>query len=189
MLPCSPSFPVPHAVLSSSTPPLFSAPFPSLPSPFLLFVFCFARAADQRNRSIIVDLFQGQLRSALQCGVCGHRSVTFDPFMYLTVPLPDDRYSYSSADDGGVDSPDNGEEIEMGVGVGEEGRRRHRRRRKPGDGRGGGARISLESCIRRFCEVETLAGGKKNTSVTKYLSACVRVFVFPRNGEMAVSQF
>ena len=41
-----------------------------------------------RNRSIIVDLFQGQLRSRLQCSQCGHRSVTFDPFMYLTVPIP-----------------------------------------------------------------------------------------------------
>ncbi len=40
-----------------------------------------------RNRSIIVDLFQGQLRSQLRCLYCGYVSVTFDPFMYLSVPL------------------------------------------------------------------------------------------------------
>ncbi len=41
-----------------------------------------------RNRSIIVDLFQGQLRSQLRCLRCGYLSVKFDPFMYLSVPLP-----------------------------------------------------------------------------------------------------
>ncbi|KAG5180921.1 hypothetical protein JKP88DRAFT_143180, partial [Tribonema minus] len=40
-----------------------------------------------RNKSIVVDLFQGQLRSALTCDECGHVSVTFDPFMYLSVPV------------------------------------------------------------------------------------------------------
>ncbi|CAM9955495.1 unnamed protein product [Phaeothamnion confervicola] len=41
----------------------------------------------QRNKSIIVDTFQGQLRSALTCRKCGHSSVKFDPFMYLSLPL------------------------------------------------------------------------------------------------------
>ena len=41
----------------------------------------------KRNQSIVVDLFQGQLKSALQCPVCDNLSVTFDPFMYLSVPL------------------------------------------------------------------------------------------------------
>ncbi len=41
-----------------------------------------------RNRSIIVDLFQGQLRSQLRCLRCGYVSIKFDPFMYLSVPLP-----------------------------------------------------------------------------------------------------
>jgi ubiquitin C-terminal hydrolase len=41
-----------------------------------------------RNKSIVVDLFQGQLRSSLQCRVCKHTSITFDPFMYLSVPMP-----------------------------------------------------------------------------------------------------
>ncbi|XP_058086865.1 ubiquitin carboxyl-terminal hydrolase 8-like isoform X2 [Magnolia sinica] len=41
-----------------------------------------------RNDSIIVDLYQGQYRSTLVCPVCGKISVTFDPFMYLSLPLP-----------------------------------------------------------------------------------------------------
>ncbi|XP_023239784.1 ubiquitin carboxyl-terminal hydrolase 32-like isoform X2 [Centruroides sculpturatus] len=41
-----------------------------------------------RNRSIIVDLFHGQLQSTVTCKVCGHNSVRFDPFNYLSLPLP-----------------------------------------------------------------------------------------------------
>uniref|UniRef100_A0A2P2M494 Ubiquitin carboxyl-terminal hydrolase n=4 Tax=Rhizophora mucronata TaxID=61149 RepID=A0A2P2M494_RHIMU len=41
-----------------------------------------------RNDSIIVDLYQGQYRSTLVCPVCNKKSVTFDPFMYLSLPLP-----------------------------------------------------------------------------------------------------
>ncbi|KNC50517.1 ubiquitin carboxyl-terminal hydrolase [Thecamonas trahens ATCC 50062] len=41
-----------------------------------------------RNKSIVVDLLQGQLRSQVSCGKCGFASVTFDPFQYLTVPIP-----------------------------------------------------------------------------------------------------
>ncbi|CAI9097565.1 OLC1v1034027C1 [Oldenlandia corymbosa var. corymbosa] len=41
-----------------------------------------------RNDSIIVDLYQGQYRSTLVCPVCKEKSVTFDPFMYLSLPLP-----------------------------------------------------------------------------------------------------
>ncbi|BEI92295.1 uncharacterized protein CcaverHIS019_0411150 [Cutaneotrichosporon cavernicola] len=42
----------------------------------------------QRNDSVIVDLFQGQLQSTLVCPDCHQESITMDPFMYLTVPLP-----------------------------------------------------------------------------------------------------
>lgn len=42
----------------------------------------------QRNDSVIVDLFQGQYRSTLVCPECGKVSIKFDPFMYLTLPLP-----------------------------------------------------------------------------------------------------
>jgi len=41
-----------------------------------------------RNDSIIVDWFQGQLKSTLVCPVCNRVSITFDPFMYLSLPLP-----------------------------------------------------------------------------------------------------
>ena len=60
----------------------------------------------KRNDSVIVDLFQGQYQSTLVCPECEKASViialhchishhnatqvsiTFDPFMYLTLPLP-----------------------------------------------------------------------------------------------------
>lgn len=41
-----------------------------------------------RNDSLIVDVFQGQYKSTLVCPVCSKVSITFDPFMYLTLPLP-----------------------------------------------------------------------------------------------------
>jgi ubiquitin carboxyl-terminal hydrolase 8 len=51
-----------------------------------------------RNRSIIVDMFQGQLRNTMTCRNkskqsadgsygCGHRNVKFDPIMYLSLPI------------------------------------------------------------------------------------------------------
>lgn len=49
-------------------------------------------------RSVIVDLFQGQLRSQLRCPECGLRSLVFDPFLNLTLPLPTDRSSVRLAD-------------------------------------------------------------------------------------------
>ncbi|RNA25626.1 ubiquitin carboxyl-terminal hydrolase 8 isoform X2 [Brachionus plicatilis] len=39
------------------------------------------------NNSIIVDLFQGQFRSTVTCSTCGKKSVKFDAFMYLTLPI------------------------------------------------------------------------------------------------------
>ncbi|KAK4764233.1 hypothetical protein SAY87_013671 [Trapa incisa] len=41
-----------------------------------------------RNNSIIVDVCQGQFKSTLVCPLCKKVSVTFDPFMYLSLPLP-----------------------------------------------------------------------------------------------------
>ncbi|XP_057483966.1 ubiquitin carboxyl-terminal hydrolase 5-like isoform X1 [Actinidia eriantha] len=40
-----------------------------------------------RNDSIIVDVCQGQYKSTLVCPICNKISVTFDPFMYLSLPL------------------------------------------------------------------------------------------------------
>ncbi|UYV69344.1 USP15 [Cordylochernes scorpioides] len=42
----------------------------------------------KRNNSIIVDIFHGLLKSTLVCPVCSKVSVTFDPFCYLSLPLP-----------------------------------------------------------------------------------------------------
>lgn len=41
-----------------------------------------------RNDSIVVDLFQGQFKSTVVCPECSYLSNTFDPFMYLSLPLP-----------------------------------------------------------------------------------------------------
>jgi len=41
-----------------------------------------------RNQSIVVDIMQGQLRSRLVCPHCNRVSITFDPFSFLSVPLP-----------------------------------------------------------------------------------------------------
>ncbi|CAM2110029.1 unnamed protein product [Caretta caretta] len=42
----------------------------------------------RRNDSIIVDIFHGLFKSTLVCPACGKVSVTFDPFCYLSAPLP-----------------------------------------------------------------------------------------------------
>ncbi|KAL0331584.1 UNVERIFIED_CONTAM: Ubiquitin carboxyl-terminal hydrolase 10 [Sesamum angustifolium] len=48
----------------------------------------FWRYHKARNDSVIVDICQGQYKSTLVCPVCDKISVTFDPFMYLSLPLP-----------------------------------------------------------------------------------------------------
>ncbi|KAI1303088.1 Ubiquitin carboxyl-terminal hydrolase 19 [Halotydeus destructor] len=48
-----------------------------------------------RNDSVIVDLFQGQYKSKLVCPECKKHSVTFDPFLYLSVPLPKNKVVHS----------------------------------------------------------------------------------------------
>ncbi|KAJ3615892.1 hypothetical protein Zmor_012219 [Zophobas morio] len=40
-----------------------------------------------RNNSIVVDFFQGQFRSTLQCQACRHCSSSFTPFMFLSLPV------------------------------------------------------------------------------------------------------
>jgi ubiquitin carboxyl-terminal hydrolase 4/11/15 len=41
-----------------------------------------------RNQSIIVDLMYGQYKSRLQCPKCAKVSVTFDPFLMVPLPVP-----------------------------------------------------------------------------------------------------
>ncbi|KAL7111065.1 hypothetical protein ACP275_05G064500 [Erythranthe tilingii] len=48
----------------------------------------FWRYHKARNDSIIIDICQGQYKSTLVCPVCDKISITFDPFMYLSLPLP-----------------------------------------------------------------------------------------------------
>lgn len=48
----------------------------------------FWRNHKARNDSVIVDVCQGQYKSTLVCPVCQKVSITFDPFMYLSLPLP-----------------------------------------------------------------------------------------------------
>lgn len=42
----------------------------------------------KRNDSAIADLFGGLYQSTLVCPTCSKVSITFDPFMDLTLPLP-----------------------------------------------------------------------------------------------------
>lgn len=42
----------------------------------------------KRNDSVIVDTFHGLLKSTVHCPECDKISVTFDPFCYLSLPLP-----------------------------------------------------------------------------------------------------
>lgn len=41
-----------------------------------------------RNQSIIVDLMHGQYKSTLCCPKCSNISVTYDPYMMLSLPIP-----------------------------------------------------------------------------------------------------
>ena len=47
-----------------------------------------------RNESIIVDLFHGQYKSTLVCNICRKISITFDPFMTLSLPIPGKKEKY-----------------------------------------------------------------------------------------------
>ncbi|CED83008.1 cysteine proteinase [Phaffia rhodozyma] len=45
----------------------------------------------KRNDSVVVDLFQGQYRSRMECLTCHQTSTTYDAFMYLSLPVPTSR--------------------------------------------------------------------------------------------------
>ncbi len=46
------------------------------------------RVHELRNKSVIVETFAGQIKSTKVCRECNSKSVTFDPFMSLLVPVP-----------------------------------------------------------------------------------------------------
>jgi ubiquitin carboxyl-terminal hydrolase 19 len=50
----------------------------------------------RRNDSLVIDLFHGQLKSKLDCPVCPKVSLTFDPFLYLPIPLPKQLVEYTA---------------------------------------------------------------------------------------------
>ena len=52
---------------------------------------------ERRNKSRIEELFHGQLRSTITCPDCGRQSITFDPFMYLSVPIPTESHEIIEA--------------------------------------------------------------------------------------------
>ena len=40
------------------------------------------------NNSFVVDVFQAQFRSSLTCPTCQQQSNTFDPFLCVSLPIP-----------------------------------------------------------------------------------------------------
>lgn len=47
----------------------------------------------KRNRSIIQELLHGQFKSTLDCPDCKRVSITFDPYMMISLPIPSQEYS------------------------------------------------------------------------------------------------
>lgn len=41
------------------------------------------------NKSVIIDLFQGQYKMKIKCSFCKNISITFPPFLYTELPIPD----------------------------------------------------------------------------------------------------
>jgi len=123
----------------------------------------------KRDRSCIVDLFQGQLRNELACKCCGTKCVKFEPYMYSSLPLSK----------------------VSGATAGRAGRRRSsllgavgaaaaasRSRRRSSLGAQSVANCSLQDCLRWYCETEQLEGDnqwycptcKEHRDATKELS-------------------
>ena len=48
----------------------------------------------QRNQSIIIDLCGGQFKSKVVCPECSLESITFDPFLFLSLPIPQQTHIY-----------------------------------------------------------------------------------------------
>lgn len=50
----------------------------------------------ERNDSLITELFCGQLKSAVRCLSCGYTSTSFDPFLDVSLPIPQNDDLFSS---------------------------------------------------------------------------------------------
>lgn len=46
----------------------------------------------KRDRSVIQALFTGQFKSVMTCSACAYSSARFEPFNFLTVPIPEDNF-------------------------------------------------------------------------------------------------
>eukprot|EP00761_Pharyngomonas_kirbyi_P013246 gb/GECH01013273.1/.p1 GENE.gb/GECH01013273.1/~~gb/GECH01013273.1/.p1 ORF type:complete len:588 (+),score=110.07 gb/GECH01013273.1/:1-1764(+) len=58
-----------------------------------------------RNKSFISNIFSGQLKNSVTCLSCGHESLSFDPFMDLSLPIPqsnDFRSTFSAFSKSGI---------------------------------------------------------------------------------------
>jgi ubiquitin carboxyl-terminal hydrolase 4/11/15 len=42
----------------------------------------------RRNQSVITDLMTGQYKSKVTCPSCDKQCITFDPFITVTLPIP-----------------------------------------------------------------------------------------------------
>lgn len=47
------------------------------------------KAHNLMNKSVIIDLFQGQIKRKIVCSVCKSVSVAYPPFLYIDLPIPD----------------------------------------------------------------------------------------------------
>jgi hypothetical protein len=48
----------------------------------------------KRENSIIIDLFHGQYQNIIQCTKCFTESKTYDPYNYITLPIPREHNFY-----------------------------------------------------------------------------------------------
>ncbi len=46
----------------------------------------------KRNQSVIVDLMHGLYKSTVRCPDCNRLSVTFEPYMNITLPIPEVKF-------------------------------------------------------------------------------------------------
>ena len=61
----------------------------------IAYYYYYRRNHLSRNNSIVVDEFQGLLRSVLVCPICNTESTTFDPFTSISLPLPINKGNYN----------------------------------------------------------------------------------------------
>ncbi|KNC84248.1 hypothetical protein, variant [Sphaeroforma arctica JP610] len=101
-----------------------------------------ARAPSARNQSMISDLFEGTLRSQVTCLTCGNSSFKFDPFM--TIPI-----EIGNALSNGYENEDGMWQSIKGVAT------------ETYSWMTDWKSLTLEECLERFCEVESLNGGNR----------------------------